>query len=126
MTLRYRLFGRPGNLDEFVDKVRRRDGNQVDVFLETHFDGGFEEFYYHYAMGVQTGETKLRLKRANVRLGNLHSTSIDRIEVERNCLKEAVETAEGLQCLGLKVTISGKQIDEAREGIVQYDGILKS
>jgi len=124
MSIAYKLLGIPRTFDEFVDKVKRRGDNQVDVVLEAYDDeGGFGGmFNYHCVVGVQAGKTRLRLnEHTHMRLGHLYHTVIGKAEVEQASLKEAVETAEKLKNLGLEATINGEPVDKAREGIMQYD-----
>lgn len=119
MSIAYKLFGVPRTFDEFIDKVKRRGDSQVDVTL-VHYDDG--KWNYHCIVGVQARKTKLRLHRhTHIRLGDLYHTVIDKAEIQKASLKEAVETAEKLKVLGLEATISGKPIDQAIEAINQYD-----
>lgn len=129
MSLAYTLLGIPRTFDEFVDKLKRRGGNQVDVILGAYDDdGGFGGiFNYHCVVGLQAGKTVLRLnERTHARSGNLYDTVIGKAEVEQATLKEAVETAEKLQSIGLEATVNGRPVGETREALAQCDkGIEK-
>lgn len=127
MSIAYKLFGIPKTFDEFVDKVKRRGKTQVDVFLGAYNAGGLAPLFdYHCYVGLQSGKTKLKLnEHIHERLGLLYRTRIGKAEVEQAALKEAVETAEKLQGLGLEATINGEPIAKAREDIPQYGNFIK-
>ncbi len=124
MTIIYKLFGIPKTFDEFVDKMKRRGDNQVDVILGEYNKGvgvgGL--FDYNCIVSIKAGKTRLKLNEHTylMGVGGFYSTQIGLAEVRQATLKDLIETAEKLQGLKLEATINGKSIDEAREAINQY------
>lgn len=124
MTIAYKLFGIPRTFDEFVDKVKRKGDNKVDVILGEENKGGLYGglFDYNCIVSIKSGKTRLKLNEHTylMGVGGFESTQIGLAEVRQATLKDLIETAEKLQSLNLEATINGKPIDEAREAINQY------
>ena len=124
MSIRYKLFGIPKTFNEFVDKITKKGNNQVDVILtdyndEESLDGIFD---HHYLMGIQAGKTKLLIKEFSyLESENLYTNKLNKYNLKRDFLKEAVKTAEKLQYFSLEATINGFSINGTKEKIDEYD-----
>ncbi len=111
MTWKYRLVGKPGNIDEFMDKVRKGGEKEVDVVLVS-----LKEYSEHPFYGIKTilgciagnisyKETLFEvsaeeLSRHTLREGVLPSLDL----VNQLNKKRANEVKETLETNGLSVT----------------------
>ena len=127
MSIVYKLLGIPTTLDEFIGKVKRKGHHQVSIFCKSYNDRDPYGSNYICYTEIRAGRMKLKLnEHAYMRWGNLHHAKIGVAKVEQTSLKEAVEAANKLNNLYLKVTIDGESLDKAKERIVQYDEKIKN
>ena len=122
MTFLYKWLGIPRTFDEVLDNVRRKKDNQINVFFgayQAKYNFGDETYYG--ITGIQIGKTKLKLnEKTYVIPGGASISVIGNTKIKQTTLKEAIETTEKLQSLGLKATINGESIDKAKENLVKY------
>src|SRR3989338_6730314 len=99
MSIAYKLFGVPKTLDEFLDKVKRKGYNKVNINLWSYDnDDGFGPFNYHTVVDIRAGKIKLKLNEYTyVRTWNL-------------------------KIHGLESTINNKSTDELKKEISKYAG----
>ncbi|HIJ13582.1 hypothetical protein J4461_03860 [Candidatus Pacearchaeota archaeon] len=124
MSIAYKLFGVPKTLDEFLDKVKRKGYNKVNINLWSYDnDDGFGPFNYHTVVDIRAGKIKLKLNEYTyVRTWNLNDTIIGKAKIELAALNEAAETADKLKIHGLESTINNKSTDELKKEISKYAG----
>jgi len=110
MSLRYKLFGIPGNLDEFVNAAKRKGIKKCDLILSSK---NYSDVHY---FEVVASAERIRLKIGEYNHLGFGST---RVSAEQEGLMEGIKTAERLCGLGFKVTANDESIDKAREAFAK-------
>ncbi len=106
MTLQYKLLGKPGNLEEFVEVARQKGGGNVKIV-------GLE--WYHkpdmldgkYEIHLMSGTTRFTVK------GYLESTTID--GGRSLAFSNACAVAEDLERRGLEIKVFDMTLEETKE-----------
>lgn len=124
MSLAYKLFRIPRNLEEFVDKIKKRGDSSVDIVLTKRIGGVFGSMRYpnHYSdLDIYSGKTKIRLGMVGRwDYNNQTPKDYEPIASKRDSLVVALRTAEKVNGLGLVATINGKSISHVKKEIKQY------
>lgn len=123
MSLRYRLFGIPKTLDEFIEKIRNRGMNEIDVTAGAYdSDAGIGHLpSFHCCVGLKAGRIHIFHKEfTHRRQGYLFDTVIGKAEIQKEGLGEAIEIAKKLTDMGFRVTINGHSIVECQTEISRF------
>ena len=111
MTLKYRLFGKPGNLNEFIEKAKLDNDTRVDIS-------------YRIIDECNILATKIRLGREVIAKSDSSTLVVARVwesdkpeppwsevaEVYKRAIDYCVATMEFFKNLGMKVTYTGKSL----------------
>lgn len=132
MTLRYLIFGNPQNKSEFDDMLLRREIKSIDISIGEIFGDydmrqglkhGFYGCSYSCFPILDAGNKKLRPLNRSID-AFVNPTSRDGIkdilEVRKRVVDDAVGIARDYERRGLKVTMAGREIEEAIEEFEQY------
>ena len=125
MTISYKLFGIPRTFDEFVDKVKKKNGEKrLDVILRLNMIPDLSPklgsrkttLRYKTYVGVRAGRTRLTISKNNYPFSrDFDVYNRQRYEFSQKATTEAIETAEKLQNFGLEATINKMSVDEIKE-----------
>ena len=123
MTLKYNLFGIPGNEQEFEDMVKRK-GLSIDIIMgEVSDDYGVgQSLIYQCFPILQAGGKKLSFrndaKRRIILPGN--QGKLERLTTQEQVFNKILYLASHYQSRGFQVTIAGKSVEEAKKEGEQY------
>lgn len=119
MTLLYRLFGKPGNVEELIDKAKKRGIRKINIKVERFENVDFGDF--HCRAVLETGNNQLKLNEyKHHRMGILFHTVIARVIAEKNSVEGALVTAKTLLSSGFEVTIGGKSLSEVEAIMAEF------
>ena len=120
MTLLYKLFNKPGNFDEFVDKAKKTGQTHAQISIKSSETEGWN-YYHKLTVTLMTKNSRLNLEKYKTLLHSIPGYSGERIDLKLpntiNALTLAVDTAEKLQNLGLETKIDSYDIGEIKKKI---------
>jgi len=125
MTLKYTIFGRPGNQQEFDDLVKRKNLS-VDVGLGEILDDfgvGWSVDCECFPVLLAGGKRlSLRDKHRVPKLLYLNTKEgkLERLTIQERAFNQIVEIATKYLDMGYKVTIAEKSVEEAKTDVERY------
>lgn len=110
MTLKYTLFRKPGNLQEFADKLRRKGVTEVEVFgaegpLDSYLFGGLGRPWYIVARDKSGKLTYAEQLYFSPMSGSLPTELTKKLETGKKLIEKAKEWREYLMSQGLRAEV---------------------
>jgi hypothetical protein len=127
MSIMYKLFGVPRNFDEFVDKVKKKGNDKVDIVIDTFefcvSDAPSVADAYYSLLSLKSGKIKFKLNKMSSSKPRFRNLGLAELELES--LNKSIDLAEKLMGFGLEATINGEFVDDARLNIPKYESNIE-
>jgi len=123
-TLKYVVFARPGNQEEFLQdmKAERIPGLDISMGMapHTYYTSGLK--LQEYFPILQADRRKLELKDLSRQCTSLnsHKMNLERLCVQIGVFDTMVELASDFKRRGFRATINGKSIEEEEKRFEEY------
>lgn len=125
MSIRYRLFNRPTNLDEFIDKAQRKNKEvkvRIAIFSPPvlfSFSDTNRKIIGQVAVSINGNRSTIVIAEYQYysKTAPLFSARdlIARIKIKEKCIRKSIKVAETLNDIGLSISVAGVTIGQSKE-----------